>query len=379
MKIEFRALLLACLCTASIAAPAQAASVARVGATFAQDLLPAKVAIGGRIAIVPGSPGWNWQWPGLYFETAFAGKEAFFEVGPGATILRIDVDGRTAATLAKPTPGLYRVSGLADHRPHILRIQATTENQAGPNRFDGILLPLDSQPLPPPLRERRIEFIGDSHTVGYGNLSVRRECSEAEVWAMTDNTRAYGPMLASRFGADYRVNAISGRGVVRNYDGMDAPTLPQAYPFALFDGRTPVADDGWQPQVVVVALGTNDFSTPLHASERWSDRASLRADYEATYADFLRSLRARYPAAYLLVWSTDLHGGEIRTAASRVVDALSEAGETRIGFVPVTGLAMDGCHAHPSLRDHAAIAAALGSYLDAQPQAWPGPTDLPAH
>ena len=373
MKTPFHLLLLACACAASIASPARAATVARVDAKAPVDLVPAQVAIGGRVATPPGSGGWTWQWPGLYFETAFAGREAFFEVGAGASILHVEVDGRTAATLDRPTPGLYRLSGLADHRPHILRIQAATENQAGPNRFDGIFLPAGSQPLPPPLRERRIEFIGDSHTVGYGNLSPRRECSEAVVWSTTDNTRAYGPLLAARYGADYRVNAISGRGVVRNYDGMAAATLPQAYPFALFDGHTPVADDGWQPQVVVLALGTNDFSTALHAGERWPDRAALRADYEATYAAFLRSLRARYPAAYLLVWSTGLHDGEIRAAAGHVVEALRRDGEARIGYVPVDGLAMDGCHAHPSLADHARIAGLLRAHLDAQPQVWSGP------
>ena len=64
--------------------------------------------------------GWTWQWPGLYFETAFAGSEAVFEVGAGATILHVDVDGRRAATLARPAPGLYRISGLAGNRPHII-------------------------------------------------------------------------------------------------------------------------------------------------------------------------------------------------------------------------------------------------------------------
>ncbi len=190
------------------------------------------------------------------------------------------------------------------------------------------------------MRERRIEFIGDSHTVGYGNLSPRRECSESEVWATTDNTRAYGPLLAARYGADYRVNAISGRGVVRNYDGMDVATLPQAYPFALFDGRTPVADDGWRPQVVVIAPGTNDFSTPLRAGERWKDRAALHADYERGYVAFVQALRTRYPHARIVLWSTDLFDGEIRSEVERVLVRLQQAGETRTSFIPVGGLEM---------------------------------------
>ncbi|UNK57474.1 GDSL-type esterase/lipase family protein [Pseudoxanthomonas daejeonensis] len=370
MKKTFHALLLACACAAPFVAPARAASVARVDAPTMEGLAPAHFAIGGRVATTPGSGGWTWQWPGLYFETAFAGGEAVFEVGAGATILHVEVDGRTAATLARPAPGLYRVSGLAGNRPHILRIQAATENQAGPNHFGGIFLPAGSQRLPPPLRERRIEFIGDSHTVGYGNLSPRRECSEAEVWATTDNTRAYGPLLAARYGADYRINAISGRGVVRNYGGMAADTLPQAYPYALFDRSERAGDEGWHPQVVVIALGTNDFSTPLAAGERWKDRQALYSDYERAYVAFVRSLRDRYPAARFVLWSTDLFGGEIRAEVERVVARLNADGDVPVTYLPVAGLQMSGCHGHPSLDDHARIAELLAAHIETLADRW---------
>src|SRR5207237_1246644 len=71
-----------------------------------------------------------------------------------------------------------------------------------------------------PLRHRRraIEFIGDSHTVGYGNTSPGRACTEDQVWATTDTSRGIAPLTAARYAADYQVNAISGRGVVRNYN-----------------------------------------------------------------------------------------------------------------------------------------------------------------
>ncbi|WP_162435189.1 SGNH/GDSL hydrolase family protein [Pseudoxanthomonas koreensis] len=370
MKSSFRAFLLTCVCAASIAAPADAATVAHIEAAAAEDLVPAQVAIGGRATTAPDIAGWAWQWPGLYFETAFAGREAVFDVGPGATILHVHVDGRTAATLVKPAPGLYRLSGLGNG-PHILRIQAATENQAGPNRFGGIFLPAGSQALPPPLRARRIEFVGDSHTVGYGNLSARRECSADEVWATTDNTRAYGPLLAARYGADYRVNAISGRGIVRNYGGLAADTLPLAYPWLLFDHS--VRDNGdrdWQPHVVVIALGTNDFSTPLAPGERWKTREALHADYERGYVAFVQSLRQRYPDARFAIWATGAPGDEVREASSHVVDALRRAGETRVDFVPVEGLAMDGCDWHPSQADHRRIAGVLAGYLD-RLQPWP--------
>ena len=148
---------------------------------------PAPLDIGGRAA--PESGGIHaYQWPGVYFETAFDGTAVDFVVGPGAVVLHLRVDGAEVATLQKPTPGTYRVAGMTEGT-HVLRLETATESQAGPNRFGGFFLPQGSQALPLPVRTRRIEFIGDSHTVGYGNRSPKRECSDDEVWSAATAAR----------------------------------------------------------------------------------------------------------------------------------------------------------------------------------------------
>lgn len=351
------------------AAVAPAATVARLAAS-PDGTTPTPAAHSGRTVAGDGGT-LAYQWPGLYFEAGFEGRRVDFAIGPGEVILHVRVDGTPVATLERPAPGAYRVDGL-DDGPHGIRIEVATESQAGANRFDGFFLPPGSRARPAPLRARRIEFIGDSHTVGYGNLSEQRECSEAQVWASTDNTRAFGPRVARHYDAAYRVNAISGRGVVRNYGGGPGDTLPQAWPWRLLDhGEADAGDDGWQPQVVVIALGTNDFSTPLQPGERWTDRAALHADYQSTYVAFVRSLRSRYPGAHFVLWATDRAEGEIREQVERVVARLHEGGERRVSFLPVSGLDMGGCHWHPSLADHGQIAEALVRHIDALPVAWP--------
>ena len=148
---------------------------------------PAPLDIGGRAA--PESGGIHaYQWPGVYFETAFDGTAVDFVVGPGAVVLHLRVDGAEVATLQKPTPGTYRVAGMTEGT-HVLRLETATESQAGPNRFGGFFLPQGSQALTLPVRARRIEFIGDSHTVGYGNRSPKRECSDDEVWSAATAAR----------------------------------------------------------------------------------------------------------------------------------------------------------------------------------------------
>ncbi|WP_372013319.1 SGNH/GDSL hydrolase family protein [Pseudoxanthomonas sp. 10H] len=358
------------LAASAVAAPGRAATVERIGAAPA-GTQASPLSIGGRAAIDAATGTVAYQWPGVYFESAFEGDQVDFGIGPGKVILHVQADGVPLATLDRPATGFYRIAGLGPG-PHRVRIDVATESQAGPNRFDGFFAPPDSRAIPVAAPARAIEFIGDSHTVGYGNRSPRRECTEDEVWATTDTTLAYGPRVARHFGAGYRVNAISGRGIVRNYGGMAADTLPQAYPYLLFDRATPDAGEGWDPRVIVVALGTNDFSTPLHPGEPWPDRAALRADYARTYVAFVQSLRARHPRARIVLWSTDLFDGEIRAGVEDVLARLRAAGETRTTYLAMTGLRMDGCHAHPSLADHERIATALVAHIDALPVDWDG-------
>ncbi|HEU4589876.1 MAG TPA: GDSL-type esterase/lipase family protein [Steroidobacteraceae bacterium] len=315
------------------------------------------------------SDGDAYQWPGLYFETRFSGTRAYFRLGAGEVILRVLVDGAQVSTLAKPAPGAYEIADLAP-RPHTVRIEILTESQAGPNVFGGFLYPDRTKPLPAIARSRQIEFIGDSHTVGYGNTSATRECTSEEVWKTTDNSQAFGPRIARHYDADYQVNAISGRGVVRNYGGSPGDPLPQAYAYALLDHSAVVPGRDWHPQVIVIALGTNDFSTALTPQEKWKSRDELHADYESTYAAFLTSLRTRHPQAFMVVWATDMAEGEIESEAGKVVAQLASKGDDRIRFVPIHGLAMTGCHWHPSLADDEVIADALIRAIDAGRADW---------
>jgi len=325
--------------------------------------------IGGRVAQGSSSGAYLRQWPGTYFETTIEGGSALFRMGPGDAAVHLLVDDRQIATLVKPAPGYFRIAGLAPGK-HRIRIEFASESQAGPTEFGGFFAEPGVRGTAVPARERQIEFIGDSHTVGYANTSVKTECSEDEVWATTDSSRGFGPMLAKRYGADYRINAISGRGIVRNYNGFKAATLPEAYRTTLFDSDAAPVTQRWAPQLIVIALGTNDFTTALHDGEKWPSRAALHADYERTYAAFLRGLRTANPRAYFIVWATGMAGGEIEAEARKVVEALRAGGEKRIAFVPFEKLSFGACHSHPSLADDAQIATELARVVDAQPRIW---------
>jgi len=326
---------------------------------------PLPVHVGGR-AIRRGpaaAPDYQRQWPGSYFETAFDGTAIYLKVGSGDVILHVLVDDRSPIPLVKPKAGFYLLDGLPPG-PHRVRVEVVTEGQAGPSSFGGFYPATGAKAMPVRARARQIEFIGDSHTVGYGNTSPSRQCTTDQVWATTDTSQGIAGLIARRYGADYQVNAISGRGVVRNYGGFAADTLPMAYPFQLFDKAERYSDTGWRPQVIIIALGANDFSTPLKPGEKWATRDALHADFEASYVRFIQDLRRRNPRARFLLWATDLAGGEIDAEVQKVVDKLHASGERRVDYVPVRGLNMTACDYHPSTTDDRTIANALSRVID---------------
>ena len=72
-------------------------------------------------------------------------------------------------------------------------------------------------------------------------------------------------------------------------------------------------------------------------------------------AQLVETLRARNPRAFFILWATDMAEHEIQQEAGKVAAQLQSKGDPRVAFIPVEGLAMTGCHWHPSVADHDAI------------------------
>jgi len=305
--------------------------------------------IGGRVAPAPDG-GLSFGWPGVYFEGRFSGTSVTVAVETGSEHLAVSIDGQVRAELRKP--GLARLT--FDHLSpgeHVVRLDKLTESHTGSARFIGFFVGPEGRPLRPVARPRRIEFIGDSYTVAYGVRSTRFACTEQEVHDLTDTSQSFAPILAGRLNADYRIIAFSGRGVVRNYSGL-APgePLPVLYPRLIPGQAEPRVDpaDPWKPDLIVVGLGTNDFSTPLKAGEAWRDEADLRADYRDSYVAFVAALARRDPQARFLLLAGDTFADDVEQVARRLNGLATP--------VRVTGMERTACHAHPSAADERMMA-----------------------
>lgn len=322
---------------------------------------PPLVHIGGRV-IGEADGSLRSGWPGVYFEQQVTGPGVTVTVAPGSDFYRVLVDGTDRGILRRGTERLV-VTGLGAG-PHRVRVEKLTENQSGSSRFVSIAGGMASVPA---ARARRIEFIGDSHSVGYGNISATRTCTQQQIHDTTDTQQAFGPLVAKKLDADYRVHAWSGFGIVRNYNGgVPGLNLPAIYDRAIPSEPGTAAPDGWQPQLIVINLGTNDFSTPVHAGERWADGAALRADYRASYIAFVRKLIAAQPQARFVL----MHADAFREDVEAVAAALNAATPGKVMALAAGPLELTACDWHPSLADHRAMAGRIEAAIQGMPELW---------
>jgi len=309
--------------------------------------------IGGRVvtSVVQGHAVYTYSWPGVYFEAQFVGDAVDVRVDDAQNNLYLYIDGAHKLTLTRPGRTTVSLKDLGAGT-HLVRLEKASETQFSTGAFEGFTIGTGEQALPPPHYDRRIEFIGDSYTVGYGDTSRGQTCTVDDVRDTTDTSESFAPLTAKHFNAAYRIIANSGHGVVRNYAGRDpGETMPVLYQYALFDRSVPADDSGWTPDVVVIALGTNDFSTKLGDDEAWRTREELHADFIQHYVAFVDQLRAKWPAADFILMASTSYDDEIIDAVNAVAATLKTAGVTNIDVLSFSGLDYQACDAHPSLND----------------------------
>ena len=312
---------------------------------------------------------YRYSWPGIYFEAAFTGTAVDIKLDDDQNILNIIVDDQPEIVLTKPGKTVYSVKNLSPGA-HKIRLEKRTETQSSTGRFEGFYISEKSLPGKIKAPKRRIEFIGDSFTVGYGNTAPSRDCTNDQVFETTNTQLGFVPRVAKFFQADYQVNASSGFGIVRNYNGTSPDkSLPTLYPYTLNDTSS-LYKHNWKPQIIVIGLGTNDFSTKINPGERWASREALRNDYVETYKSFIKSLREKNPKAHFILSASDRFDGEIQTHVEKVIADLKARGETKIDSVFFSDLEYTGCHHHPSVKDDEAVAKLLVDKISANPAWW---------
>jgi hypothetical protein len=336
----------------------------------------------GRVGTVKdgaGAVSYRHQWPGVYFEATFTGDRFSLGFDDSFNEYRLLVDDHAPVTLRPRARAWYSVTGLARKR-HVVRLEKVTESIAYREAFLGFFAPKDAVAGEPPMRARQIEFIGDSSMTGYGNRSAKQQCTQEEVRDTTDTQQAYPVLVAKAAGADYQINAISGRGVVRNYDNAyPGQALPDVYGRLFLEGTETYDFREWNPQIVVIKLSA-DFFPALRPGERWSNFDDLAAAYIARFKSFVAELGARHPSAtFLIAWADpasapDAAFAQLTRKGREEISAAAAAAGVSIDFLVPPDLPFDSsaCDYHSSLADHRTLAEWLSGYLRQHPEYWDG-------
>ena len=249
----------------------------------------AAVRIVGRTDRSAGDGSVRFDWSGTYMETILEGRALKMRVGDtGKSLFDIFVDGRKLGKImVNSTDTTITVADKLPRGRHQIAIRKCTEGETGVTTVRQFILPDGGTLAAAQPRGRHIEFVGNSLSAGFGTESNNpRDPFTPE----SENCNlAYSTIIPRFFDADYTVIAHSGRGIVRNYgDSVRVSERAMRHKFMqTLDTDTALRwhFGDYRPDLVVINLGSNDFSTEPHP---------YRSEFVKAYCELIDSIKANY-------------------------------------------------------------------------------------
>lgn len=260
---------------------------------------------------------------------------------PGLSSVAI-VESDTLLTLFKGRKGIHEVI-----------LQKRTEAEQGClsiSEFttDGTFLEAPAQ------KARTIEFVGDSYTCGYG---TEAPSPTTPFYPKDENpSLTYADILARYFDAEAVHISHSGRGVVRNYGDFNQHENMIKLYGQTFDQYNETAwTPTYTPDIVVIYLGTNDFSTDKQPRiNQWCD------GYKALLLK-IREFHGDVPILCVASKADEMLGEWVRLAVER-------SGLDNVYAVAINNYAHNnstdlGASWHPNYSGHRKVASIMAPYI----------------
>ena len=232
----------------------------------------------------------RYDWVGVYMQTQFTGTRVAVDISDtGTSYHNVFIDGQLKEKI-KVTGKERHTVVLADKLKkgtHTLRLQKCTEGEYGCTTIHSLSFDSNAKLAPVAPKQRLIEVYGDSYTVGYGTEG--KKANEPFALETENCNMAYTCIIARYFDADYRITAHSGNGMVRNWGDKAQQSNPNMSTRStqLYDQLSTVPFDfKWRrPDIVMINLGTNDFSpTAIPTSEQ----------FVGAYVKLIKNIKAHY-------------------------------------------------------------------------------------
>lgn len=288
------------------------------------DTLSGGIKTQGRTAMVGGTLMLDFSISGMEFELDCAGDVyAVFNArkianssADGGVYFDIVVDG-----VSKPRE-YCRITSVGETKvklaedlaagKHSFAIYRQTEHSYG--EVGVCALSFDGEMLKKPAdKETYIEFVGDSISCGFGVLGDNAQGNGNPLWS--DGTQAYPYLTAMSLDADWSNVSWSGLGCKYGYSST---TMQDVYPAQRYNyNKTTPYDFSKQPDVIVLALGTNDNAKAPGSAQK---RAGLEE-----MLTLVRSKNPQVPIVWIYNMMTDGVNGMIE-------DIVEEFGGEKAGY-----------------------------------------------
>ncbi len=307
--------------------------------------------VNGRTSAVSEGITVDWSGSSLEFSLDCSGDVKISAVSSGGTSeangytqFTVHVDGAEHGVICMTEKGKHEdiliASGLPKGKHHFRLSKWAHAEHAQVEftklTFDGELLERPAD------KELFFEIIGDSLSCGYGNHD-----------GFNDGTLSYGYLAAERLNADCSIVARSGLCLVNR----GVTCVPDLYPYVSWyrDGGVPGGErydfaNARIPDVVIVNLGTNDYSYSVGEEV-----------FAAAMKSFIAQIRANYGKKVPIVW---VYGMMNDGYKDTIVSVMAELGgeATRhytLGFSQNNA----GVDAHPDTAHQRKCAEELAAYL----------------
>jgi len=255
-----------------------------------------------------------------------------------------------------------QVYSIAKNLPdgiHTVELVKITESYNGECEFLGFKTDEGKGLLTPdPLPALKLEFYGNSITCGFGIEGGTRPAAD-------NSYKAYPAVTARELNAQYHTISYSGIGVVKSFPAYlisDIYNKTIALPMYI----PKPANNTWDftryiPNVVVVALGTNDYNLGLGAG------TITTATFITGYKSLVANLRTAYPNAQIVCTNspmvTDVKLGNTIISAVAEINA---AGDNKVYYFSFTRMTGGGVGGHPGEADGQTNGKELAAFISSK-------------
>ena len=270
------------------------------------------------------------------------------------------IDGKLAKVLqVENDKEEYELAKNLTLGKHIVQLFKRTEGRFSISIFLGFQIDEKGKVLDAPEKpKRKLEFIGDSITCGYGNEGENQHCQFSPE---TENAYlSYASLTAHNLGAEAHLVCFSGKGVIQNYNRDSKKTMTELYDLtypqdslALWNTKT------WSPDAVLINLGTNDFAHEIPDSTR----------FVLTYNYLIDKVLTNHKQTSVFCLVGSILNGEklirIKNYLQQVVNYQQKKGNQKVYFFEMStqGKLGYGCNWHPNVAQNQQNAQELTKFL----------------